>query len=140
MDVEIAFKVPSECVDGQIDAGQEVMLRGQLFDDVGGERRNRVKEVAIDPEKGLEVGRQGPGDMLPCRVWKGVESGFNPIVGGFFAAGGTETRFTGMRRFDPAEAFWTDKDMPAEERGAAGEHFKHIDNNGDADQLAVGKK
>ena len=91
MDVEIAFKVPAEGVDGQVDAGQEVMLRGQLFDDVGGERRNRVEEVAIDPEEGLEVGRQGPGDMLPCRVWKGVEGSFNPMVGGLFPAGGTES-------------------------------------------------
>jgi len=91
MDVEIAFKISAESVDGQIDAGQEVMLRGQLFDDVGGERRNRVEEVAIDPEEGLEVGRHGPGDMLPCRVWKGVEGRFNPMVGGLFSAGGTES-------------------------------------------------
>ena len=45
-----------------------------------------------------------------------------------------------MRGLDTAKTFWTDKDMPAEELGSAGEHFKHIDNNSDANQLAMGKK
>ena len=54
VDMEIAFEVSSEGVNGQEDAGQEVMLSGKPFDDVGGEWRKGVKEMAIYPEEGLQ--------------------------------------------------------------------------------------
>jgi hypothetical protein len=54
--MDIAFEVPSERVNSQEDAGQEVMLGGELFDDVGGERWEEVQELAIHPEEGLKLG------------------------------------------------------------------------------------
>ena len=57
VDMDIAFEVPSERVNGQEDAGQEVMLGGKLFDDVGGEWWKGVKEMAIRPRRRVEVGR-----------------------------------------------------------------------------------
>ena len=57
VDMEIAFEVSPEGVNGQEDAGQEVMLSGKPFDDVGGERWKDVKEMAIGPEEGLKLGR-----------------------------------------------------------------------------------
>ena len=56
VDMDIAFEVPSERVNGQEDAGQEVMRGGELFDDVGGERWEEVQELAIHPEEGLKLG------------------------------------------------------------------------------------
>jgi len=56
VDMDIAFEVPSERVNSQEDAGQEVMLGGELFDDVGGERWEEVHELAIHPEEGLKLG------------------------------------------------------------------------------------
>lgn len=57
MDMEIPFEVSSEGVNGQEDAGQEVMLSGKPFDDVGGEWRKGVQEMAIRPKEGLKLGR-----------------------------------------------------------------------------------
>ena len=55
VDMDIAFEVSPEGVNGQEDAGQEVMLSGKSFNDVGGEWRKGVKEMAIHPEEGLRV-------------------------------------------------------------------------------------
>lgn len=56
VDMEIAFEVSPKGVNGQEDARQEVMLSGKPFDDVGGDRWEEVKEMAIDPEEGLKLG------------------------------------------------------------------------------------
>jgi len=140
MNMEIAFEIAAESVIGKIDARDEVILGGELFNDVGGKGKDFIKEMAIEPEEGLQFKRQSPCDMLPRGVRECVKSGFNPIVGGFFPAGGTETRFAGMRGVEATQAFWTDKHMPAEKRSSAGNHFKHIDNNGFAHQFSMGKK
>ena len=56
MDMEIAFEVSSEGVNGQKDTGQKASLGSELFDDVGGERWEEVQELAIHPEEGLKLG------------------------------------------------------------------------------------
>lgn len=138
--MEIAFEIAAESMNGRIDARQEMFLSGELFNDVGRDRRQFIEEMAIEPKERLKVSGQGEGNLLPDSVRQCVKSGFNPIVGGLFSAGRTEARFAGMRGIDPAEAFGTDKNMPAEQASATGKHFKHINNNGSADQFAVSKK
>jgi hypothetical protein len=64
----------------------------------------------------------------------------DPVVGGFFLAGGTETGFAGMRGFDLATTGGADKDMPAEKGRSTDEQFKHIDNNRFADEVPMGQK
>lgn len=140
MDMEVAFEIAAESVVGKEDAGDEVILGGELFNDAGGEGRDFVKEMTIEPEEGLKFKRQRPGDMLPDSVGERVKSGFDPIVGGLFTAGGTETGFAGMRGLEAAKAFWADKHMPAEQRSSAGKHFKHIKNNGFTHQFSMAKK
>lgn len=140
MNMEIAFEITTESVDGKVDAGDEVFFCGELFNDAGGEGRDFIEEMTINPEEGLQFGRQSPCDMLPDGVGESVKSGFDPVVGGFFPAGGTEARFTGVRRLDLAEAFGTDKDMPAKKGSSAGKHFKHIKNNGFTNQLSMAEK
>jgi len=140
MNMEIAFEIAAESMDGRIDAREEMFLSSEVFNDVGRDRSDFVEEVAVEPEKRLKMSGQSEGNVLPSRVRECVKSGFDPIVGGFFPAGGTETRFAGMRRLDPAKAFWADKDMPAEKRSSAGKHFKHIKNNGFTNQFSMAKK
>jgi hypothetical protein len=140
VDMKIAFEVSSEDVNGQKDTGQEAPLGSELFDDVGGERWQEVQEMAIDPEEGLKLGGQRPGDMLPDGVGEGVERGVDPMVGGFFSAGGAETGFAGMRGFDLATTGGTDPYMPAEETRSTDEHFEHIDNNRFAEEVPMGQK
>ena len=57
VEMDIAFEISPESVNGQEDTGQEVMLSGKPFDDVGGEWRKGVKEMAIRPKEGLKLGR-----------------------------------------------------------------------------------
>ncbi len=140
MNMEIAFEITTESVDGKVDAGEEVFFCGELFNDAGGEGRDFIEEMTINPEEGLQFGRQSPGDMLPDGVRERIKSGFDPIIGGFFPAGGTETGFAGMRGIEAAQAFWTGKDMPAEQRSSTGKHFKHVNNDGFADQLLMANK
>jgi len=140
MNMEVAFKIAAESARGKEDAGDEVILGGELFNDAGGDRRDFVKEMTIEPEEGLKFKRQSPGDMLPSGVRERVKSGFNPVVSGLFTAGGTETGFAGMRGIEAAKAFWTDKDMPTEKRSSTGKHFKHIKNNGFTNQFSMAKK
>ena len=140
MNMEIAFEIASKSMDGRIDARDEMFLRSEVFGDVGRDRSDFVEKMAVEPEKRLKMSGQSESNVLPSRVRECVKSGFDPIVGGLFPAGGTETRFAGMRRLDPAKAFWTDKDMPAEKRSSAGKHFKHIKNNGFTNQFSMAKK
>ena len=140
MDMEIAFEVAAKSVVGKEDAGDEVILGGELFNDAGGKGRDFIKEMTIEPEEGLKFKRQSPGDMLPDGVGERVKSGFDPIVGGLFTAGGTETGFAGMRGIEATKAFWADKHMPTEQRRSAGKHFKHIKNNGFTNQFSMAKK
>ena len=86
MDVEIAFEIAAESVVGKIDTRDEVILGGELFNDVGGKGNDFIKEMAIEPEEGLKFKRQSPCDMLPSGVRERIKSGFDPIVGGFFPA------------------------------------------------------
>lgn len=140
MDMEIAFKITAESVDSGIDAGDEMFLSGDVFNNLGQDKRNFIEKPAVEPEERLKLSRQGESDVLPNGVWESVKSGFDPVVGGLFSAGGTETGFAGMRCLDLAETFGADKHMPTEKRSSAGKHFKHIDNNVFTDQLAVGEK
>jgi hypothetical protein len=78
--------------------------------------------------------------MLPGGIREVVERGLDPVIGGFFAAGGAETRFTGMRGLDASMTSEADKDMPAEECRSTDEHFKHIDDNRFADEIPMGQK
>jgi hypothetical protein len=77
--------------------------------------------VAMDPEERLPGFRKRPGDMLPDRVGEAVERGFDPVIGGFFSPGGTETGFAGMRGLDASATGGADPDMPAEERRSTDE-------------------
>jgi hypothetical protein len=140
VEMEIAFEVPSERVNGQEDARKEAALGSQSFDDGSGERWKSVEEVAIDPEERLQGFGKCPGDMLPDGVGEGVEGGFDPVVSGFFATGGTETGFAGMRGLDATATGGADPDMPAEERRSTDEQFEHIDDNRFADEIAMGQK
>ena len=140
MDMEIAFEIASESMDGRVDAWEEMFFCGDAIDNAGWDRRQFVEKMAVEPEERLQMIRQSKSNVLPNGVRERVKSGFDPIVRGFFTAGGTETRFTGMRCFDRMEAFRADKDMPAKQRSSTGKHLKHIDDNGFADQLAVGEK
>lgn len=78
--------------------------------------------------------------MLPDGVREGVERGLDPVIGGFFAAGGAETRFAGMRGLNISATSGADKDMPAEESRSTDEHFQHIGNNRFADEAPMGQK
>jgi len=78
--------------------------------------------------------------MLPDGVREGVERGLDPVIGGFFTAGGAETRFAGMRDLDASATGGADKDMPAEEGRATDEHFEHIDKNRFANEVPMGQK
>jgi hypothetical protein len=140
MDMNIAFEVPSERVNGQEDAGKEAALGSQSFDDGSGERWKSVEEVAIDPEERLQGVGKCPGDMLPDGGGEGVEGGLNPMVGGFFATRGTETGFAGMRGLDASVTGGADKDMPAEECRSTDEHLQHIDKNRFAEEVPMGQK
>jgi hypothetical protein len=140
VEMEIAFEVPSERVNGQEDAGKEAALGSQSFDDGSGERWKSVEEVAIDPEERLQGFGKCPGDMLPDGVGEGVEGGFDPVVSGFFATGGTETGFAGMRGLDASATGGADPDMPAEERRSTDEQFEHIDKNRFAEEVPMGQK
>ena len=133
MNMEITFEVAAESMIGRVDARNEMLLSSKVFNDVGRNRSKFVEKPAIEPEERLKMIRQGKSNVLPKGVGERVKSGFNPVVGGLFPAGGTETRFAGMRRFELAEAFWADKHMPAKQRGSTGKHFKHVDNNVFAD-------
>ncbi len=140
VDMEVAFEVASESVSGRIDARDVMFLSGDVFNDVGRNRGKFVEKMAVDPEERLELFRHGPSNVLPSGVGERVKSGVNPIVGGLFPAGGTETGFAGMRGIEAAQAFWTGKDMPAEQRSSTGKHFKHVNNDGFADQLLMANK
>ena len=140
VDMNIAFQIPSERVDGQEDAGQEAPLGGELFDEVGGKWGEEVKKMAIDPEEGLQWFGECPGDMLPDGVGEGVEGGFDPVVSGFFATGGTETGFAGMWGLDASATGGANEDMPTKERRSADKHLQHIDNNRLADKVPMGQK
>ena len=78
--------------------------------------------------------------MLPSGIRKGVERGLDPVVGGFFSAGGAKTRFAGMRGFDLATTGGTNPDMPTEESRSTDEHLQHIDKNRFADEIPMGQK
>lgn len=142
MDMEIAFEIAAESMDGGIDAWDErpFVLIGKVADDLGWDRSKFIKKVAVEPEERLQMIGQSESDVLPNGVWERIKSGLDPIVSVLFTARGTEAGFTGMGRLNHMEAFWTDKDMPAKQRGTAGKHFKHIGNNGGTHQLMVGEE
>ncbi len=140
MNMEITFEVAAESMIGRVDARDEMLLSSKVFNDVGRDRAKFVEKPAIEPEERLKMIRQGKSNVLPNSVRECVKSGVDPNISVLFAAGGTEAGFTGMRRLELAEAFWADKDMPTEKRSSTGKHFKHVDNNIFADQLAVGEE
>ena len=140
MNMEITFEVAAESMIGRVDARNEMLLSSKVFNDVGRDRSKFVKKPAIEPEERLKMIRQGKSNVLPKGVREIVKGGFDPVIRILFPAGGTKAGFAGMRGRAGMEAFWTDKDMPAEQRSSTGKHFKHIDDNGFADQLAVGEK
>jgi hypothetical protein len=140
MDMEVAFEIASESVVGRIDAREEMFLNGDIVDNAGWDRSEFVEKMAVEPEKRLKLIGERKNNVLPGSIREYVKSGFDPIISVLFTAGGTETRFTGVRRLDRTGTFWTDKDMPAEQRSPAGKHFKHIDDNGRPDQLLVTNK
>ena len=78
--------------------------------------------------------------MLPNGVGESVEGGFDPVVSGFFATGGTETGFAGMGGLDASATSGADKDMPAEECRSTDEPFEHIDKNRFAEEVPMGQK
>ena len=96
--------------------------------------------MAIDPEEGLQGFGECPGDMLPGGIREVVERGLDPVVGGFFATGGAETGFAGMRGLHASATGGADKDMPAEECRSTDEQFEHIDKNRFAEEVPMGQK
>ena len=137
MDVAVTLQIAAKGVQGQIEAGEEVLFFGPLFDDVGGEEREAVKKVTIAPKERLKDRGNRPGHMLPDGIGQGVDGGFDPVIGSLFAAGGTEAGFAGVWGLDTLKALRTDERMVAEERGAADQHFKDIDDNAGTNQLWV---
>lgn len=140
MDMEIAFEIAAESMDGGINTWNEIVLSGEVINDFAGYRSQFVEKVAVEPEERLKMSWDGESNVLPSRVRERIKSGFDPIISILFAAGGTEARFAGMRCLDLAETFWADKDMPAKQRSPAGKHLEHVDDNGLANQLAVGEE
>lgn len=140
MNMEITFEIAAESMIGRVDARDEMLLGGKVFNDVGRDRTKFIEKATVEPEERLKMIRQGKRDVLPKGVREDIKSGFDPIISVLFAAGGTETGFTGMRRLDRMEAFWADKNMPAKQRSPAGKHFENINDNGLAHQLAGGEK
>ena len=65
MDVAVTLQVAAKSVEGQIEAWEEVFFCGPLFDNIGGEGWDAVKEVTIYPEKRLKGSGERPGHMLP---------------------------------------------------------------------------
>ena len=61
----------------------------------------------------------------------------DPLIGVFFSAGRTEPGLTSMRDLFGDLADQTDKQMEAEESGAAGEHFEDIGDNGRSQMVAM---
>ena len=140
MDMEITFEVATESMIGRVDTRNEMLLSSKVFNDVGRDRSKFVEKPAIEPEERLKMIRQGESNVLPSGVGESVKGGFDPVIRILFPAGGTKAGFAGMRCLELVEAFWADKDMPAKQRGPTGKHFKYVDNNVFADQLAVGEK
>lgn len=86
MNMEIAFEIAAESMDGSIDSREEMFLRSEVFNDVGRDRSDFVEKVAVKPEKRLKMSGQSESNVLPGRVRECVKSGFDPIVGGLFPA------------------------------------------------------
>lgn len=137
MDVAVTLQIAAKGVQGQIEAGEKVLFCGPLFDDIGGEERETVKKITIDPKERLKDCGNGPGHMLPEGIGQGVNGGLDPIIGGLFSTGRTETGFAGVWGLDAFKALRTDERMVAEERGSADQHFKDIGDDAGTNQLGV---
>ena len=74
---------------------------------------------------------------MPDGIGQGVDGCSDPVVGGLFAAGRTETGFAGVWGLDALKALRTDEHMVAEERGSADEHFKDVGDDAGTNQRGV---
>ena len=123
MDMNISFQISAEGMESQIDTWEEALFSGQIFDNISGNKRYFVYKIAIEPEEIPKISRHGKGNMLPGSIRESIEAVFNPVISGFFAAGGTESRFTGMRCLNGFATGITDKDMVSEEGSTANKEF-----------------
>ena len=89
------------------------------------------------PKERLKDRRNRPCHMLPDGIGQGVDGGADPVIGSLFTAGGTEAGFAGVWGLDTLKALRTNEHMVAEERGAAGQHFKDINDDAGTNQLRV---
>jgi hypothetical protein len=137
VEMEVSFQVPSETVERHVDAGVESLFLGQGEDDAGGQRGEEIEKVAVHPEEFLEGAGEGEGDVLPGGVGEGIEAGFDPVVGCFFAAGGAKSGLAGMGRLDAFGAFGADVKVVAQVRGSADQHFEDVDDDADPDEAGV---
>ena len=78
--------------------------------------------------------------MLPCGLGKGVQGGFDPVVGGLLAAGTTKSRFARMRGFDAVAASWTDEQRISQKDGSADQHFQDVGDNAGSNQAVMREK
>lgn len=137
VDMDIAFEVSAECMNGKKYAWEETHLAGEFFDDVGSDDRDFVHKVTIHPEEIPERRWHGEGDVLPFCVWEGVEAIFDPVVSGPFSAGGAESGFTGMGCLKGFVALRADIEVITEETCFTGHDFQDIRNNAEPDKIAV---
>jgi hypothetical protein len=135
MKMDIEFQVSAEGMESDIDAGQKALLFGQGDNEVSSEAGYFIKELSIDGEEVPEFLGHGEGDMLPGGVGQGVPGGFNPVVGGFFTTGRTESGFAGMRNFFGGEARGAGKEMKPQKSSSADEELKDVGDNADSDQV-----
>jgi hypothetical protein len=137
MEMDIEFQVSAEGMERQIDAGQKALLFGQRDNEVRRDSGYFIQELSIDGEEVPEFLGHGESDMLPGSVGQSIPGGFNPVVGGFFTTGGTESGLAGMGDFFGGEARGAGEEMKAKKSGSADEELEDVGDNADSDQVSM---
>jgi hypothetical protein len=137
MDVDVKFQVSAEGVECHEDAGLKALLFGEFQDELGRQARDTGEQFSVDGKEVPEFAGHGEGDVLPGGLRQGVQRGLDPVVGGFFAAGGAESGFAGMGDFLLGITGWAGQDMEAEKGGSADEEFENVGDDAAPDEFPM---
>ena len=137
VEVIIAFQVAAKSVNSQENSRQKAFLFAEFENNIGSQWRDLIHQLTITPKTIPKHIGYGAGDMLPCSIGQGVKTGRNPVVGGSFPAGRTETGFASMRRFDTMGTLRTNKYVKSKPAGSTYEQFEDVDDDADTDQVTV---
>lgn len=137
MNVEITFKVSAKSMYSEVHSRDELFLQRQLLNNAGGNSRDFIHEVAVDPEEIPKNVGHGESEMLPFSVGKRVEAVFDPDVGGFFTAGRAEPGLAGVKDFLTEVAYGADCKVIAKQNSSASHGFQYVGDNTGPDKLVV---